>query len=200
MLTAPNFHTNHGLGVNRLLYRILVSVRNNPHNYKWIRPMSIMTVHGLGIEPFYILPQFLARVLVKIYFYMDLWIFFSFFDSTLYQIIYIAYYYKSILWFNLICWSSVVGISWVHVCLRSTENHNTPYYTNLGGVCEMDQPVCCRGRRNLEVPSQAPCIPAQVQWPCWAGGVAGQPEEEEPLLAHQSEEYLSEQLRNREHL
>lgn len=30
--------------------------------------------------------------------------------------------------------------------------------------------------------------------------MAGQPEEEEePLLAHQSEEYLSEQLRDREH-
>lgn len=71
----------------------------------------------------------------------------------------------------------------------------------MAGVCEMDQPVCCGGRQTLEVPSQAPCIHARVLWPCWAEGVAGQPKEDgEPLLAHQSEEYLSEQLRDREHL
>lgn len=75
-------------------------------------------------------------------------------------------------------------------------------YTDIGGVWEMNQPVCYGGRWTLEVPSQAPCIPARVQWPCLGGGVAGQPEEEEeedPLLVHQSEEYLSEQLRDREH-
>lgn len=65
----------------------------------------------------------------------------------------------------------------------------------------MDQPVCYGGRRTLVVPFQAPCISARVQWPCWAGGAAVQPEEEEEQLelGRQPGECLSGQLRDRQH-
>lgn len=66
------------------------------------------------------------------------------------------------------------------------------------GKSLFDQPVYDGEMRTLEVPSQAPCISVQAQWPCWVKWGAGQPEEEG--VGFQFEACLFEQLRDREHL